>query len=390
VTSTEPTPADVEADRHHQIAEVFALDRLQQARPQRRDQPQQHLVALDALDALLEELRVEADLERLALERRRHRLRGIADVGSLGGDRQLPRRKGKAERSVALRQLADPAGDVEEVASRQANVVLVGLRQELSKVGELAIDQPRREGDRPCLENRLVGEQRDRHLLNTLGGEDAAELAQRPGGDIGVDLAAQLALQLGPFDRQPVGVGGHHRHLRATGGDKDAGQDRAHVVARRCPGDQVDAGAELLGGNLQPRLLARLRQLREVLGGQDPQVEAGAATADLDVVLGLAQLDLHARIGQRARHLGQQPTRQQHRALAGDISRERRLQAHVEVGGGECHAAVGGAEQDARKSLGGGAGRYSPGNDRELGDKFFAFGRELQGIVAFLSWVRAC
>ena len=108
--------------------------------------------------------------------------------------------------------------------------------------------------DRPCLENGLVGEQRDRRLLDALGGEDAAQLAQRPGRDVGLDLAAELALQLGPLDRQPVGVGGDHRHLRAAGGDEDAGQDRAHVVARGGAGDQVDARAERRGRDLQARL----------------------------------------------------------------------------------------------------------------------------------------
>src|SRR5690242_10864092 len=76
VTSTASSPGrgehlNVEADRHHQVTEVVALDRLQQARPQRRYQPHQHLVAGDAFDPLAQELRVEADLQRLALERRR-------------------------------------------------------------------------------------------------------------------------------------------------------------------------------------------------------------------------------------------------------------------------------------------------------------------------------
>ena len=145
-----------------------------------------------------------------------------------------------------------------------------------------------------------------------------------------------------------------------------------------------------LAGIFSARLLARRRQLREVLGGEDAQVEAGAAAADLDVVLGLARLDLDRRVGERARDLGQQPAGQQHRALGVDLGGERRLQAHVEIGGGERHPALGGGEEDAGEGLGGGARRYSPGDDRELGDEFFAFGRELQVFDAFLSWVRAC
>ena len=43
-------------------------------------------------------------------------------------------------------------------------------------------------------------------------------------------------------------------------------------------------------------------------------------------------------VGERARDLGQQPARQQDRALGLDVGVERRLQAQVEVGGGEGHA----------------------------------------------------
>src|SRR4029077_14941143 len=77
VTSTRPPASDVEPDRHHQVAEVFALDRLQKTGAQRRYQTPQHILTLDALDAPLEELRVEADLQRLALEGGRHRLHGV-------------------------------------------------------------------------------------------------------------------------------------------------------------------------------------------------------------------------------------------------------------------------------------------------------------------------
>ena len=76
------------------------------------------------------------------------------------------------------------------------------------------------------------------------------------------------------------------------------------------------------------------------------------------------------------------------------VGLEGRLQAEVEIGGGEGDAAVLGSEQDAGERLGGGAGGNGPGDDRELGDEIFAFGRELQVgvplILVFLSWVRSC
>src|SRR4051812_30452973 len=94
---TSTAASHVEADRHHQVAEVVAFDRLQQPGTKRRDQPQQQLLALHALNAVLEEVGVEADLQRLALERRRHRLLRIADLRSLGRDRELALRESQPQ-----------------------------------------------------------------------------------------------------------------------------------------------------------------------------------------------------------------------------------------------------------------------------------------------------
>ena len=60
-------------------------------------------------------------------------------------------------------------------------------------------------------------------------------------------------------------------------------------------------------------------------------------------MLGLAGLDLDRRVGKRAGDFGQQPARQQDRALGLDLGVERGFQAQVEIGGGEGHFAVGGA-----------------------------------------------
>ena len=91
----------------------------------------------------------------------------------------------------------------------------------------------------PCLENGLVAQQGDRDRLDPVGGDDPAQLAQRLGRDVRLELAADRALQLGPLDREPVGVGRDHRHLGAAGADQDAGQDRPHVVARGGAGDEI-------------------------------------------------------------------------------------------------------------------------------------------------------
>src|SRR5689334_22363129 len=71
---------DVEPDRHHEVAEVLAVDRLEQPGTERRAELDHELVAVDALDALDHELRVEGDLQRLAGVGRRDRLRGVTDL----------------------------------------------------------------------------------------------------------------------------------------------------------------------------------------------------------------------------------------------------------------------------------------------------------------------
>ena len=73
-------------------------------------------------------------------------------------------------------------------------------------------------------------------------------------------------------------------------------------------------------------------KLGEVLGGEGAQVEARAAAADLDVALGLAQLELDRLVAERAGELGEQAAGQQDRAGALGLGLERRLQAHLEVG----------------------------------------------------------
>ena len=147
-------------------------------------------------------------------------------------------------------------------------------------------------------------------------------------------------------------------------------------------------------GIFSPPLLLRLRELREVLDRQHPQVEAGAAAADLDVPLGLPRLDLHASgrpASGRPRRRGGRgggPRRRSSTSASSVVSspRSRSVAARVTP-------PVAGIEEDAGERLGGGAGGNSPGDDRELGDEIFAFGRELQVMssdLAFLSWVRSC
>ena len=84
--------------------------------------------------------------------------------------------------------MADPAGDLEELLARQADVVLEGLRDELAPARELALDQPRGEDDTGGAEDDLIARQGDLDLFSTFGGDDPGELTQRPCRDVRVEL----------------------------------------------------------------------------------------------------------------------------------------------------------------------------------------------------------
>src|SRR4051812_43810702 len=89
-------------DRHDQVLEVVLLG-TDQSGAERADQTEVDLVRLDRLDPVAQELRVEADLQRLAGERGRHRLASLAEILSLDRDRQLALGEAQAKRQVALR-----------------------------------------------------------------------------------------------------------------------------------------------------------------------------------------------------------------------------------------------------------------------------------------------
>ena len=193
--------------------------------------------------------------------------------------------------------------------------------------------------------------------------------------------------ELGPLDRQAIGVGRDHCHLRAAGGDEDAGQDRAMSSREAARATSSMLAPSSFAGSFRPGP-RRARELREVLGGEDVQVEAGAAAADLHVRSD--SRDSISTVGSASDRATSASSRPGSSTDPGDhVGGEGRLEPEVEVGGGKRHAALGGGEEDTGERLGRGAGRDGPGDDRELGDQVFAFGRELQVVDAFLSWVRS-
>ena len=123
---------------------------------QRADELEDELLGVDAVEAVAEELRVEADLELLAVEGDRDRLARLADVGSLGRDGERALAEAESQRRVLLREQADASHHVRELGGRQAQLVLDGLRQQLAVVRELAVDQARGEDDVGELEDDLV------------------------------------------------------------------------------------------------------------------------------------------------------------------------------------------------------------------------------------------
>ena len=70
--------------------------------------------AADSLEAVSQEVRVEADLELLARVLDRERLRRLADVLRLRGDRQLAVGETQPERRIPLRHEPGTADDLEQ------------------------------------------------------------------------------------------------------------------------------------------------------------------------------------------------------------------------------------------------------------------------------------
>src|SRR3954470_7629933 len=167
---------DVQPDRHHEVDEAARVARLDQARPERADELEDQVVRLGALETVAQELRVEADLERLALERHGERLARLADIGRLRGDLERALREAHAQGGVLLREQADAPHYLAHLGSVEVELVLERIGQELLVVREAALDEPRRKGDVADAEDHLVLERGDLDLVPALACGDAREL----------------------------------------------------------------------------------------------------------------------------------------------------------------------------------------------------------------------
>ena len=137
--------------------------------------------AVDRLQPVAQELRVEPDLERLARELHGQRLLRLADVLRLRGDRELSLCEAEPERRVALRHHRGAAHDLEKLLARQLHLVLERLGQELLVVRELTVDAARRQPDLARSEHDVVLLDADLELGGVL--RDARQLgrARAPG-----------------------------------------------------------------------------------------------------------------------------------------------------------------------------------------------------------------
>jgi hypothetical protein len=118
---------------------------------------------------------------------------------------------------VLEREQADAADDVGELGGGDAHLVLDALGEQLAVVGELSVDEPRREHDVADLEHGLI--LADAHGDGLAGAllRDAHELGEGAGGDVRLEAAVELLVERGLLDAQTIRVGGDHAQaLRLT------------------------------------------------------------------------------------------------------------------------------------------------------------------------------
>ena len=140
-----------------------------------------HRRGVDRVEPVTQELRVEADLERIRRIRRRQALAGLADVLGACRNRQLALGEAQPKRRVALREQADAPHDVEELLARELELVLELLGQELAIVRELPVDPARGQPDVAGAEDDVVLLQCELDLVGRAG--DPLQLLERSSRD---------------------------------------------------------------------------------------------------------------------------------------------------------------------------------------------------------------
>jgi hypothetical protein len=232
----------------------------------------------------------------------------LADVGGLRAHVELALGERQAQRRVLLRHERHPPHDARELLPRDVQLVLVGLGQQLTVVGELAVDQARGEHDGADLEDDLARAHPDRQVAR-LASRDPLELLQRPRRHVGLEAALDRRLEPRLLHAQAVGVRGHHAQLGAARRHEDAVRIGPGLVAGGGAGDLADRLHEGLRRQDHDLVAAGLGQRREVLRAQRADVEAGGPADDLDVLLGGAQLERERARRQLAGHVEHEAAR---------------------------------------------------------------------------------
>ena len=112
-----------------------------------------------------------------------------------------------------------------------------GLRQKLSIVGELTVDQAGGQDHSSKHEHDLVLSHADAQDVVLCMGRDASELLQGASGDVDFKATGQWRLELRLLHAEAIGIGGHHLDLVSGGGDEDPCEHGACLVPRRGTGD---------------------------------------------------------------------------------------------------------------------------------------------------------
>ena len=218
----------------------------------------------------------------------------------------------------------------------------------------------------PCPEDRLVGEQTTQRPPRRRPRRRSGPARAAPGPGCSPRARRRSRLQLGRLHREPVGVGGDHRHLLAAGADQDAGQDRAHVVPRGGAGDQVDG----LAPAPRPGSSAGSPSARGTAGSPRP---AGVRRWKLEPPLRIStsrsasrsSISTARRGSERATSASRRPGSRTEPAPSTSASSVV-SQPELQVGRAERRRRRRGGEQDAGERLGRGPGGDRPGDDESL------------------------
>ena len=323
------------------------------AGPQRADQLEPTSSPLDRLDAVAEELGVEADLERLAANGAGSDSR--ASPTSCVCAETVSSPSAKRSRSGELRCAItdDAADDLEQLVARQrrprartpraAAACSSGTGRRCGASSATTSSAPKTTWFSCTPSSSSSSPRRD---------AARARRARAPGRS--PRAPATSPVDRGLLHRQPVRVGRGHHELAALEADEDAGQHRARLVARRRAADARDRLEQRLARRRVKRRGVDLGQPREVLGRVrvQPVARRAARRRATHALLGaVLDRDLARRAAGATMSTSSRPGHDDG-ALALDLRVERRAQRELHVGRGERRARRPAAlQQDAGEDL---------------------------------------